>query len=197
MRLAPNTAADRVTARYVPTGSTEQRHDDAQAVVYSYTSVRGVPYAIGYAGTAYRSSFHHRFADEARRARFVSDWLEAQRARVARRQVRQAEQKASTHELQCGDIVYSSWGYEQTNVDFFQVVQVVSAKSVKLRQVSQKTVETGFMCGTTRPLKDQFCEDAATLLCRAEGTSIRNVGGRYKRSAAKWDGRDVACSWYA
>ncbi len=58
-------------------------------------------------------------------------------------------------------------------------MQVVSAKSVKLRQIAQETVETGFMCGTTRGLKDQFCEDAATLLRRAEGTSIRNVDGRY------------------
>lgn len=197
MRLAPIKSTDRIAARYVPEGSTEERHDDAQAVVYIYTSVRGVPHAIGYAGTAYRSAFHHRFADEARRARFVADWLDGQRARVARRDERQSEQKASTHELQCGDVVYSSWGYEQTNIDFFQVVQVVSAKSVKLRQIAQETVETGFMCGTTRGLKDQFCEDATTLLCRAEGTSIRNVGGRYKRSASKWDGREVHCSWYA
>ena len=76
-------------------------------------------------------------------------------------------------------------------------MQVVSAKSVKLHQIGQMTVETGFMCGTTRALKDRFREDAATLLCRAEGTSIRNVGGRYKRSASKWAGRDVPCSWYA
>jgi len=197
MQLAPIRSTDRVAARYVPEGSTEERYDDAQAVVYIYTRARGVPYAIGYAGTAYRPAFHHRFADEARRDRFVADWLDGQRAKVARREERQAEKKASTHELQCGDVVYSSSGYEQTNIDFFQVVQVVSTKSVKLRRIAQETVETGFMCGTTRGLKDQFCADAATLLCRAEGTSIRNVGGRYKRSASKWDGREVHCSWYA
>ncbi len=52
MRLAPIKSTDRIAARYVPEGSTEEPHDDAQAVVYSYTSARGVPHAIGYAGTA-------------------------------------------------------------------------------------------------------------------------------------------------
>ena len=196
MRFAPKQATDRIAARYIPEGATEARHDDAQAVIYSYTSVRGVPHAVGYAGTAYKPGFHHRFGDEARRARFVEEWLDGQRATIARRQERQAARKASTHELQCGDIVYSSWGYEQTNIDFFQVVQVVSAKSVKLRQIAQETVETGFMCGTTRGLKDQFCENAPTLMRRAEGTSILNIG-RSKGSASKWDGRDLHCSWYA
>ena len=98
MRLAPIKSIDRITARYVPEGSTQERHDDAGAVVYSYTSVRGVPHAIGYAGTAYKSAFHHRFADEARRVgRFVADWLDGQRAKVARRDERQAEHKVSTH----------------------------------------------------------------------------------------------------
>ena len=196
MRYAPNTAADRVTARHVPPNSTEQRYDELQAVVYTYTSTRGVPHAIGYAGTAYRPAFHHSFRNEEGRALFVTTWVEGQRARTAIRQRRQAEKKAATHDLACGDIVYSSWGYDQTNVDFFQVVEVVSAKSVKVLAIVAMTQETGFMCGNTRGLKDAFVTDSPTILCRADGNRVR-VGGRYKRGASKWDGRDVHCSWYA
>lgn len=38
-----------------------------------------------------------------------------------------------------GDVMVSSWGYEQTNVDFYQVVGVTAA-SVKLRKVDSTAV---------------------------------------------------------
>lgn len=39
-----------------------------------------------------------------------------------------------------GDILYSSWGYDQTNVDFFQVVSVTKA-SVRVREIAKTCVE--------------------------------------------------------
>lgn len=43
--------------------------------------------------------------------------------------------KANKYGVQLGDIFESSWGYEQTNVDFFQVVALVGESSVRVRQV--------------------------------------------------------------
>lgn len=196
MRFAPKDAAERLAARYIPKDATEERHDDAQAVVYHFTNAQGAPAALGYAGTAYKPAFHFRFPTEDRRARFVSEWVSTQRAALARRAERRAARKAATHELEVGDIVYTSWGYEQTNVDFYQVVRVVSAKTVEVRQVAQQTTETGFMSGDTVPLKDQFCKDAPVLSRRADGCSVLSVG-RSEGAARKWDGRPVSCSWYA
>lgn len=197
MRYAPVQASDRVSARYVPPGASEVKDDAAGATVYTYTTARGVASAIGYAGTAYRPAFHHSFRSEEARSVFLARWLQSQLARAAARRDRQETKAAAVHSLVVGDIVYSSWGYEQTNIDFFQVVEVVSAKSVRLRRIRQSTDETGFMSGQTRGIKDEFLKDAELLLCRAEGDHIRNVGGRYKRAASKWDGRDLYCSWYA
>lgn len=196
-RMTPSTAAERIEARYVPQGAVEARHDDAQAVVYTYDHASGNLCAIGYAGKAFRPSFNLRFRDDARRVQYIAEWLASQRSSVTARTARRAQKSAATHALQCGDILSSSWGYEQTNVDFFQVVAVVSAKSVKLRSIKQETVETGSMCGLTTPLKDQFVETAAEVLCRAEGTTVLNVAGRYRRSASKWEGRGMHISWYA
>ena len=55
-----------------------------------------------------------------------------------------AEKVATTklaviHTYNIGDIFYSSWGYDQTNVDWFQVT-AVSAKAVKIRQIQGKRV---------------------------------------------------------
>lgn len=43
--------------------------------------------------------------------------------------------KANKYGVKVGDIFSASWGYEQTNVDFFQVVEVVGSQSVRVREV--------------------------------------------------------------
>lgn len=43
--------------------------------------------------------------------------------------------------VKVGDIFEASWGYEQTNVDFFQVVALVGASSVRVRQVCPPCVD--------------------------------------------------------
>ena len=43
--------------------------------------------------------------------------------------------------VQVGDIFRATWGYEQTNVDFFQVVELVGASSVRVRQVSPRMID--------------------------------------------------------
>ena len=49
--------------------------------------------------------------------------------------------KANKYGVQVGDIFESSWGYEQTNVDFFQVVALVGDSSVRVREVYPEIIE--------------------------------------------------------
>lgn len=48
--------------------------------------------------------------------------------------------------VQVGDIFSASWGYEQTNVDFFQVVALVGASSVRVREVCPQMVKEEAVC---------------------------------------------------
>lgn len=43
--------------------------------------------------------------------------------------------KVNKYGVQVGDLFECSWGYEQTNVDFFQVVALVGDSSVRVREV--------------------------------------------------------------
>ena len=54
-----------------------------------------------------------------------------------------------------GDIFYTSWGYEQTNIDFYQVISA-SGKSVKVRRIEGKITDYKDMSGHTTPAKDCF-----------------------------------------
>jgi len=44
--------------------------------------------------------------------------------------------EVAVDEVQVGTILYSSWGYDQTNVDFY-VVTAVTAASVKIGRISK------------------------------------------------------------
>lgn len=49
--------------------------------------------------------------------------------------------------VQVGDIFSASWGYEQTNVNFFQVVSLVGTSSARIREVRLPIVrEDGVSC---------------------------------------------------
>lgn len=49
--------------------------------------------------------------------------------------------KTNKFGVQVGDIFESSWGYDQTNVDFFQVIELVGQTSVRVREVYPPMIE--------------------------------------------------------
>lgn len=51
------------------------------------------------------------------------------------------------HGVKVGDLFYSSCGYGQTNVDFFQVVALVGARSVRVREVHPQMVSEAGISG--------------------------------------------------
>ena len=60
------------------------------------------------------------------------------------------KERLKPHTLKVGDILCCSWGYDQTNVDFYIVTQLVGKNSVKIAQVGNITEENGYN-DLTRP----------------------------------------------
>jgi len=52
-----------------------------------------------------------------------------------------AAPEANKYGVKVGDLFRASWGYEQTNVDFFQVVELVGESSVRVREVSMVLID--------------------------------------------------------
>lgn len=50
-------------------------------------------------------------------------------------------EKVNKYGVKVGDIFAASWGYEQTNVDFFQVVALVGESSVRVREVRPAMID--------------------------------------------------------
>lgn len=67
---------------------------------------------------------------------------------------KEAEKKAKEtikNPFEVGQLLYNSWGYEQTNIDFFQIVEVKD-RSVMVQKIGQTVVEyVGDMCENVKP----------------------------------------------
>lgn len=66
-------------------------------------------------------------------------------------------------QIAVGEVAVYSWGYDQTNVDFFEVV-AVSGKRLTLRAIAGEIVETlSSMSERVRPVPGAYLPDQAPL----------------------------------
>lgn len=150
------------------------------------------PCAYGYRGRSMKPAFRYRFSSAERRDDYVADWLRGANAAIEERAKHRAEMRAR-HTLAVGDVLYTSWGYEQTNVDFFEVVAVRGA-AVDLVKIKQDRTETFSMQGSCVARKGEHVGD----VIRGKRPSGQNtVRISSCETARPWDGRPLQWSSYA
>ncbi|HDT0958361.1 TPA: hypothetical protein QHS82_002246 [Escherichia coli] len=63
--------------------------------------------------------------------------------------------------IRIGDIFHTHWGYEQTNIEFYQVVSLHGKETVGLREIAREVVEhTSWCSAEIRPVPDKFIDEA-------------------------------------
>lgn len=185
------TKEQRMATRYIPENSTRLDAPEADAVVYLY-EFAGALYAIGYSGTRSRADFHYRYRSEGHRLDHINNWRSGLAAYKRAREKEKAGRKRG-HDLPVGTIFCFSWGYEQTNLNFYQVVSTTKC-TVTIREIAQKVIERLMPMAEMRvPIPDQFV-----------GPEIKNKRVRDSKyitmasygSCSVWDGKPKYCSWY-
>jgi len=108
------------------------------------------------------------------------------------RQIQRRQEARKPHTLTVGRMLNTCWGYEQSNVEFYEVV-AVSGSMVTLCRVADRTKDTGPMSGEKMPLPGQFVGEPFKRRASASNyVKINSVA-----SARPWDGRPQYVSWYA
>lgn len=112
-----------------------------------------------------------------------------------RRRVEGKEKRAAAAaSVEIGTIFYTSWGYDQTNVDFYQVIETKGQKIIcrRLCNVLSEDDGCGPMSGKVIAGSEFLDQDEYRVgLTQGGGYSI---DGHY---ASVWDGQPKYCSWYA
>lgn len=107
-------------------------------------------------------SFCYAFKTSERAAAHLEEFIAAAKwsaafkaAEKAKTASARAALKASDH-WAVGDVVYTSWGYDQTNVEFYQITRVL-ARSVEVREIGANCSDHGGPSGgKTAPVRGQF-----------------------------------------
>lgn len=156
---------------YIPKRSRKIQHKLSSAVVYAYEFEDRVGKkrfgVMGFAGRRQKPDFHLYYAKEEARL----DKVNAYFADIAERESREIDRRAKPHELKVGDILKASWGYDQTNVDYYQVLALVGKSMVEIVAIASDGYENGFMCGRVAPLPGAF--KGKPMRKRADGNCVK------------------------
>mgnify|MGYP001611199402 FL=1 len=131
--------------------------------------------------------------DSERAAAIIKSYFESRQKRQDYKKEQRASEVKETS-LTVGDIVYTSWGYEQTNVSFFQIIEIVSKQKVIIREIAAESIDgsdRGYSSDRVMPVKDSFIGEK--IAKRSKGDVVINAEHSY--TGNKWDGRSVYRSW--
>jgi hypothetical protein len=180
-------------SRYIPINAEARNFPAAAVVAYCYTSDKG-PAFIAYKGRQGKPARFLAFSTAERRDNNLTGYIEQQTNFENLKRSR----RETGHGLAVGEIVYTVWGCEQTNVDFFEVVRIPSARSAVLRQIECDTIEDkpGSMTGKATPKPGHFVAVAKEETHRAGGLHTLNGGESTRGDFRRWDGTPCRVTWY-
>ncbi len=157
-------------ARYIPAGAVKVADKLSDAVAYLYER-QGKPIACVYVGSQSKPVSACSYRNPQSRERDVRAAFETRRGVLALKRQRQEERKAYQPTYKPGDILGTCWGYEQTNREFFQVVEL-KGKHVILRELAQERVDTGWNRGNAVPLPGSYVGEPIRRLAQPHGIRI-------------------------
>ena len=182
---------------YIPSGYIEFKPNigDYPKNMFACWVSKDKPIAMFFVGKQSKPIWHYTFKDNfAMKDKIIAQISTLMTRHEKKLEKRQAKKTPTT--LQEGDILYTSWGYDQTNVDWYQITKKISPNMVEIRRIyGQATQDALGDRGETLPLKDHFIEDAEPIKKRISGDNSVNIA-TYAR-AWDWDGKSKYYSTYA
>jgi hypothetical protein len=104
--------------------------------------------------------------------------------------VLEAKEINSMADVEIGQIVYSSWGYDQTNIDFYKVIRKTAAM-VELRAIGQKYLES------TSSMSEYVVADADNELFESAHMSRAEAIKKGAEIVSEMDGGNYVYAKYA
>jgi len=138
-----------------------------------------------------RPTWHYKHRTQQEQVEFIEQRKKFEDSEHARRQeyAREAQEKAES--IKVGSILCSSWGYEQTNIDFYKVVERKN-NTIKLVEIEQVKTYSGDMQGNCTPEPSQTKGEPFTKRINKFG-GVNLASYKY---CSLWDGRPMSWSSY-
>jgi hypothetical protein len=193
-----------IQTRYIPDNSTIIDYPELKVTVVNYESVNH-PAVLCYRGKQSKPVYNYRFETTEKRQNFIDRFL-AEEKKVTDYKANQLQERKAAlanviDTVKVGDVYATCWGYDQTNVEFYQVIKIIGKRTVEVREIAQMHVEgsEGYDCCYVKPVLNDFLDDEESFRAKVGVDSIASrkiIGGT---SASKYDlANEKGCykSWY-
>ena len=133
-----------------------------------------------------QKKFHYRFRTLVRMNEYLEQFKQdTEEAMKIREDIKRERKEARTdHGIEPGQVYYTSWGYDQTNVYFFLVTKV-SGQKITYVEVGQSAEHTGFMSGRTQPDVTKIVSKEMSSMATGKQTFNAGSEGLYTKHYAR------------
>lgn len=133
----------KITPRFIPENAKVYKPEGLpNVIIYLYTNQNGKYCLLAYKGKARKPILHVAHMTSERRLSNLNTYVRNWKRYQAQNDAYKAE-RALPSKLHPGDIVYLTWGHEQTNVDFYEVISLTkSRKSAKIRPLKNRIIKS-------------------------------------------------------
>ena len=165
---------------HVLKGSNKITHKHSDAVAY-VKELAGKHHVKVFVGNQSKPIIYTAARDPAAAAVIVQRAFDARRDNLTRKREQRQQRCTQPTSLIAGDVVVRSWGYDQTNVDFYLVLAIRS-KTATLVKLSVARTYTHSMQGTCLPLVTMHVGEQFKGLVRGNSVSLG-----HGNHASKWN----------
>lgn len=130
----------------------EVLEDSKEGLLITYCTAQNKPALIVWFKSRQKPHSWYRFDSEESRdthiKRHVRDFNSQKELRK--------DNLSSNENIQIGDVFVASWGYEQTNIDFYEVTGKTGKSTLILREIAQERNSDSYLSGTCKPILGEF-----------------------------------------
>lgn len=154
--------------------------DKKSSAVAAIYEMAGKVYACMFHGKGRKPAAHYCYRNADRRAEAVAEFFANVHHWEAAVVTRRAARKSAPLGVEVGDVLLSSWGYEQTNIDYYEVTAIIGSRMVEIRPIGQETVETGYMQGKCVPVPGLYIGEPMRKAAKDGAVKIASYASAYK-----------------
>ena len=165
---------------FLPKDSTPLADEHSDAIAYLYTAPNGKPAAAMFYGKQSKPIWRFYFNTDAARSERIEGAFRDRRLVQDAKKARKSEEKSWRHGFEPGDIFKSEWGYDQTNVDYFEVISTTEKMLTVCKIEGASSQEEGFMTARCVPAPGQFKGEPFKVLAQKNYDGNGPKDGHFK-----------------
>ena len=185
--------------RFIPQGYNEFKPEigDYKKDLFACYANLFTNQAIFFTGKQSKPTWHYKFHTVDQMKDKIKETVSRLMSWEDKKVERKEERKNTVADIKVGDLYCSSWGYDQTNVDFYQVTEV-KGKSFTIKEIASKTVEGsagdyGGMADRRVAVKDAFLDETKYPPLTKRSLKLNSYSWLSKTT----ENEEHYCSWYA